>query len=185
RVSVFGRVYAREFSLPDIAQMAAAWRQVISPGVYLLLQAAASGVFPLRFGREALAGPAAILSRIVPGDVRHRVLLAPLDIRTGALGLLPVRAADLAPPCDTTDSVFHQLARNVGMENERPVEFFGFGAVSGSPHEFRELAVRYRIGIHVERIERDFAHGAFAISREASFPFRSHHDAAPIPLYHV
>src|SRR6266545_4442300 len=68
-VAVVSAVVVRELSLPDVAQVPSTGSQLVAPRVDLLLQAAARGVFPLRFGRQALACPARVGGGVVPGDV--------------------------------------------------------------------------------------------------------------------
>jgi hypothetical protein len=69
----------RELSLPDIAQMAPLWSEFVSPWIELLLQAAARGKLPLRFGGEHLSRPICICDSVVPGDVHYRMIQAVIN----------------------------------------------------------------------------------------------------------
>src|SRR6185295_4585675 len=56
-IAVFHRVEVGEFSLPDIAAVLAAGRQLIAPGKRRLFQPAAGGQLPLGFGRQPRSRP--------------------------------------------------------------------------------------------------------------------------------
>src|SRR5258708_35004832 len=66
RESVFGGIGEREFALPDVAEVLPGGRQLVSPRIEVLFEAAARGEFPFRLGREAFAGPGGVLMRVGP-----------------------------------------------------------------------------------------------------------------------
>ena len=89
-------------------------RQVIAPGIELLLQSTACGELPFGFGRQALAGPVGISNRIVPGDLHDGMGRAVIDVRAGAFGVAPVGCVDLAPPVETLRAFSDRRAGSAG-----------------------------------------------------------------------
>jgi len=74
--AIFAEVDFGELPLPDVAQMAATGGEFVAPRILLLHEAAAGGVLPFGFPREAFAGPFTVGLRIVPGDVDDGVVVA-------------------------------------------------------------------------------------------------------------
>src|ERR1700760_5148500 len=69
RIPILRKVVLREITLPNVAHMRSFRNQHITPGVKLLLKAAARGIFPLRFRRQRLSRPRSIGAGIVPRHV--------------------------------------------------------------------------------------------------------------------
>ena len=51
RIAILARVVIGEFALPDVAAMFSVRPQFVAPGIKLLFQATARGIFPLGFRR--------------------------------------------------------------------------------------------------------------------------------------
>jgi len=103
--------------------------------------------------------------------------------------MLPVGAVDAAPPLGAADGVFDEagvvFAGDVAFEDEGPAELFGFGLVARGFYELAEAAVGDGVNIDVEGVERDLAHGAFAILREAGVSVCAHAEDAAGELDHA
>src|ERR1700730_5534294 len=163
--AVFCGVDAGELALPDVAEVLEAAggasvgrefvrRQLVSPGVEFLFEASAGCVLPLGFGGERLAGPCGKGCGVVPGDVDDGVIGAVGYVRAGAFGVQPGCSGDFAPPGGGGDGVFDEFVeargREVGPEDEGPLEVFGFGAVVGGGDEGGEVAVGDGVGVDGE-----------------------------------
>ena len=155
REAIFGRVDARELTLPDVAEVFAVRGKIIPPGIELLLEAAASGVLPLGLGGERFACPLGESGGIVPGDVDDGVIRAVVDVRARTFGVLPAGPGDLAPPRrggnGVFDEFFETIGREVCPEDKGPLIDLGLGAVVGGGDESGEVAVGNRVGINGER----------------------------------
>ena len=58
-VTIVVQVLPGKFALPGIGQMLAAGRELVAPGIFRAVEAAARGEFPFGLGRQILAGPLA------------------------------------------------------------------------------------------------------------------------------
>ena len=187
--SVVGGVLFRELTLPDIAVVFAIWDEVVSPGVDVLFEVAAGGVFPFGFCGEAFAGPGGEGLGVVPGDVDDGVIHAFADIGARATGALPGGFVDADPPWDALDA-FEVKAFAMGfgdlvLEDEGPAEAFGFGLVSGVFGECLELLVGDSSAVDQERVEGDFADGAFSVGDPAVGILGAHEEGAAIEGDHA
>src|SRR3954462_11076629 len=104
--------------------------------------------------------------RVVPGDVHDRVLVQPVDARTWAVRVAPVRPRDLPPPRSWADATFRPVAvLEEAHEDERPADPLGFGDVAGVVDEAVELRIRHGGGVDVERPHAHAPTRAFAVVR--------------------
>src|SRR5207248_1282139 len=95
-------------------------------------------------------------------------------------GAPPAGSADLTPPGDASNCIFYKLSRDVRVKYEGPVEPLGLCLVAGLLRELGELAIGYRVGVHVERIDDHLADGPFAIGGKSFFGFGSHQEPATL-----
>src|SRR5262245_34419002 len=72
-------VLVRKRALPGIGHVLAAGGQLVAPGEFGAVEAAARGEFPFGFGRQVLAGPGRISLGVPIGDVNDRVIVEPTD----------------------------------------------------------------------------------------------------------
>src|SRR4051812_12700183 len=66
--AIRSEVSPREWALPGVGEVHAAWRHLVSPGKLRAFQATAGGKLPLCLRRQLLAGPADVGLGIVEGD---------------------------------------------------------------------------------------------------------------------
>ena len=59
----------RKRPLPGVGHLFSRGRELLAPGVFRAVEAAAGGKFPLGLGRQFLAGPARVGLRIAIGDM--------------------------------------------------------------------------------------------------------------------
>ena len=159
-----------ERALPDIAQVFAIGREVITPRVAGVLEAAARGKFPFGFCGQAFSGPVAIGDGIVPRDVDRRVVPAVLHLCSRAFGAVPARAFNGPPPRRVHDCLRDARCVFGGYEevkDERPAKHFGFGFVRGCADEFGKFSVGDRAGVEIKGIDCDFSRRAFAVFGKA------------------
>src|SRR5689334_7513283 len=72
--AVGSQVMRRKNALPAIRQILAFRIQLIAPGIFFPGEPAALGIFKLGFGRQTLARPLRISRRIIPGNLRDRLV---------------------------------------------------------------------------------------------------------------
>ena len=78
--------------------MLAARCGLIAPGKFRAVELAARGEFPFGLGRQLLAGPLGVGRSIPICDVHHRMIVAPVYVALGSVGMAPVRAFEERPP---------------------------------------------------------------------------------------
>ena len=66
--------------------MFAAGRELVAPGVLGAVEPAARGEFPLRFGRQVLAGPSRVGERVAEGDMHDWMVVERVDSLFGPYG---------------------------------------------------------------------------------------------------
>jgi hypothetical protein len=141
-VAVRQRVVRRELPLPDVHPMLAVGLELASPWVDLVPESAPSCVLPLGLGRKPGSGPGAVVAGIVVRDMNHRVIEAPIDRRLGALGMLPGRTLDRAPPRRLSDPARRwEVVGQEPAEDERPSEPLGVGHITARLDERCEALV--------------------------------------------
>lgn len=96
--AIFAGVLVGEFSGEDIGEPFFAGLGFVTPDVNLLLFSAASGEFPLGFGREAFASPFAVGVGIFPGDADDGMVVLALNVGIGAGGVEPAGTFGETPP---------------------------------------------------------------------------------------
>ena len=168
-VSVVECVGAREFALPDVAHVIAVWLQFVAPCVCGLVEAAASGVFPLGLGRQTCFRPIAVRDSVGPGDVCDWVVDAAIDVGIRAVRMPPIRAVDPPPPFGTLYDLRYlpfDFRGDEVFEDERPAETLGIRYVPGCGDEGVELGDGYEIWRDGEFVNGDIAYRAFAIGGE-------------------
>src|SRR4051812_17162790 len=96
--AVSAAIVPRELALPDVGLVPAFRFEFIAPGEFAIRTAAPSRIFPLRFGRQALSGPAGICTRIVICDVHDRMVHDLGNAALGTVRMSPVGAELEVPP---------------------------------------------------------------------------------------
>ena len=71
---VSGEVFLWQYALPSIVLVFAAGYEIVTPGEFGIVKAAASCKFPFGFGWQGLAIPSWIGFDIAPCDVHHRAV---------------------------------------------------------------------------------------------------------------
>ena len=109
---------------------------------------AAHGMLPLGNRRQAALGPGGEGRRVVPRDLRDRMIGVPrFCFGSRAVDVGPVGAVNPAPPFYVDDALrVRDAVWDVRPEDEGSAESFGFGDVAGSIHEGGELGVGDRRG---------------------------------------
>ena len=181
-IAVLGRVAIRKRSLPDVAAVLAAGLEVVAPAVDRLLQPAARGQLPLRLGGQASPFEPRQGHRVVPGDVRDRLVQPPVQRAAGSLRLRPAGAGHPAPPCHARNlanlvSVGDRF-RHVRMEHERPAEQLGLRDVAGGGDEAREAVAGHAERVAEERRDGHLAHRPLTVGREPVRVVGAHQEAA-------
>ena len=169
-------------------------RRCRSPGVFLPGEAAACRVFPLRLGRQPLAGPGRVGGGILPGHVHDRVVCPALDGASRSLRVPPVGARHPSPPLRQVVEV-HSVTRgrkDQGARNQqvlrrrrRPGRELrhqrsevrhapGHRRVAGGVHEGAEFGVRDGVDIHEEAVHIDRVCRAFG--GEGVLTLTPHHE---------
>ena len=87
-----------ELALPGVGHQASARCELVAPDEPRPLETAARGELPLGLGRQLCAGPARVGRGVLVRDVRHRVVLAPLDRAVRTLGVPPTGTGHIRPP---------------------------------------------------------------------------------------
>src|SRR5580765_2350155 len=90
---VIGKVTLMAIRHPPVAIL-----ERIAPGEHLAGQPAARRKFPLRFGRQPLAGPLRVGERVLKSHLHDRPLFFSLDGTRGTGRVPPARAANERPP---------------------------------------------------------------------------------------
>ena len=171
-VAIEREVLPWELTLPGVGQVPAIGREIVTPDIDRAVEAAASGEFPLRLGRQRLARPRRVGLRVGIRNVRDRVPVPAPDVAGRALGTPPARAGNVRPPLAEVAEIDRpggaaedQRARyqqaGVGIRvvggAERPL---GDRPVTGRGHKPAEVGYRDRPGVHPEAVHGDPAHGA-------------------------
>lgn len=77
--TIGGRVFFGEQSLPDVGLPLTVREEFCAPGVGLLIEAAASGVFPFGLGGKLFSGPLGISECVLPADMDDGMIFAIFD----------------------------------------------------------------------------------------------------------
>ena len=97
RVSILASISIREVPLKRVGHLVTARRELVAPRIEFTAQPTSSGELPLRFGRQAFAGPLCKGDRVGVRDLHHRVLFATREATFGAIGPTTPAAATGAP----------------------------------------------------------------------------------------
>src|SRR5690606_37606391 len=146
-------VPCREFPLPHIHLVLAARIEVVSPRKVESGLATPRGKLPFRLGWKPRLTPVTKGPGIIPGDVHHRVVIPPLQTRSGSFRLLPVRTIDPAPPRGSRHPLpacSHPF-RQQPLEDERPAKALRLRHIPRFLHELPESRIGDRTGIDQER----------------------------------
>src|SRR6266550_673034 len=160
------QILPRELTLPGVSQVRAAGREFIAPGEFGTVEAAASGEFPLCFGRQILTGPFCVSKRIGKGHVHDGMVVMHIDVALRPIRMAPIGAFHELPPLAPVAQVGHALLRR---EHQRALvdhmrqrawvilrigRNLGKGFVTGRPDERLELPVRDRRAVDPEAVHR-------------------------------
>ena len=113
---------------------------------------------------------------------------AVVDLCARAFGAVPAGAVNSKPPGGIHDGlrdVFCGAGGDKEVEDKGPAKAFGFGFVRGCADEFGKVGVGDGAFVQVKGIDRDFAHGAFAVFCEAFVAVGSHEKGAAREADHV
>ena len=105
--------------MPNIGQRLLTGLLFFAPHIFLAIEPATGGVFPLRLAGQPMlhAGgigePGAIRAGIIPIDVHHGMIAALCNIRIRPLGMPPIRAAHIAPPLTPHIVLLEHVHRNI------------------------------------------------------------------------
>src|SRR5215831_17431646 len=78
-VSVELHILAGKCALPGVGHLLTAGCEFVAPGELRTVEPAASGKFPLGFGRQVLAGPFRVSHRTTVGDMHDRMIIEPAE----------------------------------------------------------------------------------------------------------
>src|SRR6476646_7527258 len=96
--TVFRSINQWKFALPDIAQVTAAGRELVSPRIEFLFETSARGKLPFGFRGKTLPCPGGVTLRVVPRNMRNWMMLAAGGTGIGTFGMPPIGARDFTPP---------------------------------------------------------------------------------------
>ena len=166
-VTVLAFIFVREISLPGIGAMLSAGRELVAPGEFGAVEAAARGELPLRFGRQVLARPFGVGERVRISDVHDRMIVQAVDVALRPVRMPPIRALQEPPPFAPIFQIDRMIRRRehqrAGIEHVRQragIAFwigrnFGKGDVPGGADELLELPVGHRRAVDPEAVDGD------------------------------
>ncbi len=172
-IAVLKRVAIGEGALPIIGQHLATGRELVTPGIFAVIEAAPGRKFPFRLGRQKLPRPFGVGFRIGEGDVHDRMVLQPRYACVRPVGMTPIGAEAERPPLavihevDRTPRPLEQQGACIGHGGVHAGIVTGIGrylsqrAISGRFDKAREIGVGDRRFIDPERIDAHLARGRF------------------------
>src|SRR5690606_27123633 len=98
--------------IPIVGHALAIWHEFVAPYVGGLLQPAPGGIFPLRLGRQTLAGPLRIGFGVLVAHLHHRVVTLAFYAAARPLWLTPVCTRHITPPFPVSGEAGRALGAN-------------------------------------------------------------------------
>src|SRR5680860_1778291 len=156
-----------ERALPDVAAVALAVDQPVTPREALLIEAAPRGVLPLGLAREAATGPASEGGRVVPRHVDDGVVAAIVEVGARSEGVTPVGSRHHAPPRRGGHGAGRWVVSGQeALEHERPAEALSLSNVAGVGDELSEAVIGDSAAIDAEGSDLDLPYRPLAIGWE-------------------